>query len=135
MAPSFLIVYLKHNGIENIKIKARKMYFTFKWFLHSCSILILLQILKTVWIYNIFLSCSFFLFTTWRVCFKQGYLKILTYINILIVDTIALRINFHSNKEVSIAQPLHSFINIRNCSKCHLKHKNTHKSYNALLVT
>lgn len=55
--------------------------------------------------------------------------------NILIVDTIALRINFHSNKQVSIAQPLHSFINIRNCSKCHLKHKNTQKSYNALLVT
>jgi len=55
--------------------------------------------------------------------------------NILIVDTIALRINFHSNKEVGIAQPLYSFINIRNCSKCHLKHKSTRKSYNALLAT
>lgn len=55
--------------------------------------------------------------------------------NILIVDTIALRIHFHSNKQVGVAQPLHSFINIRNCSKCHLKHKNPHQSYNTLLVT
>jgi hypothetical protein len=34
------------------------------------------------------------------------------YMNILIVDAIALRVNFHPNKQVSIAQPLHSFIDI-----------------------
>jgi hypothetical protein len=38
--------------------------------------------------------------------------KTATYMNILIVETIALGIDFHSNKQVCIAQPLHSFINI-----------------------
>jgi hypothetical protein len=38
--------------------------------------------------------------------------KTATYMNILIAEVIALRIDFHSNREVCIAQALHSFINI-----------------------
>jgi hypothetical protein len=57
----------------------------------------------------------------------RDILNTATYTNILIVQTIALRIDFHSNKQVCIAQPLHSFFNIWNCSQCYLKHnKNTY---------